>query len=110
MFTLHVALTSAGKSSPERSNGSVWTPSWTLITRRQEERRLASCRLNRPPSTMAGPCSMAPEMREEKVEKRSRQTMVRMREVKYMVLRENVIRILARLRDATSLKYHYVTG
>ena len=41
-----MALTSAGKSSPERRRGRVCTPSWTEMTRRQEDRRLATCRLN----------------------------------------------------------------
>ena len=45
-LTLQVALTSAGKSSPERRRGRVCTPSWTEMTRRQEERRLATCRVN----------------------------------------------------------------
>jgi hypothetical protein len=37
---LHIALTSEGKSSPERRKGSVCTPSWTEKTRQQADTRL----------------------------------------------------------------------
>jgi len=37
---LHIALTSEGKSSPERRKGSVCTPNWTEKTRQQADTRL----------------------------------------------------------------------
>jgi hypothetical protein len=37
---LHIALTSEGKSSPERRKGSVCTPSCTEKTRQQADTRL----------------------------------------------------------------------
>jgi len=40
LSTLQIALTSEGKSSPERRKGRVCTPSWTEKTRQQADTRL----------------------------------------------------------------------